>query len=537
MEFQGYGARARLTDGVLTIEASSAATKIALGSASRAIPVAEISAIQLKRPTLLGNGQISIQSEVGVTLIHFLKKALPDAEALHAALQAASSAPREAVPSGRLANEKRDAWGERLAARQAQDAVRMAELKKQQRENFEAWKVANSAIAAEAREAVAAAKSRNALAYAQMQSKVSEAQPAPEVQLVSDVADGEHPQPAAKPSAQLRDGFADLKSHWRQAKQDANDELRDGLSQVKTEWGNGISEANAQLGDALRAIPVVSALLDAAELETIADPDRSDLLENAAARPTNEVVDDLLNLAETAGRAGDILLEERYIVDASEYARRHGDRKDRKYANNEILRRDIQGELRVASDRIGVVEAESTLTQWTRKQSLLAVSGSSTKSVEVRSDRIIAGGITRVIDEHTSAQVYVDGQTQVIQRPTLTRMALLSPLPGSAIIAGMALQKKTTVDTRTAEFQIGSVGWQLRITIAPGAVNGARAIAESVNRLASSLEKEREQALVASSDPTANALTQLERLSYLVERAVLDTDEASRLRSAILAAL
>jgi len=36
--------------------------------------------------------------------------------------------------------------------------------------------------------------------------------------------------------------------------------------------------------------------------------------------------------------------------------------------------------------------------------------------------------------------VYLDGQTQVVQRPTLTRMALLSPLPGSAIIAGMALQ-------------------------------------------------------------------------------------------------
>lgn len=84
------------------------------------------------------------------------------------------------------------------------------------------------------------------------------------------------------------------------------------------------------------------------------------------------------------------------------------------------------------------------------------------------------------------------------------------------------------------------MGWQLRIRIAPGSVNSARAIAEQVNRVASSLEK---QPLAASpkaggsTESTSGAIEQLERIEYLVDRGAIDSDEAGRLRTLILDAL
>lgn len=462
VEFKGYGSKVRLDDGVLTVEASNGATKTALGATTRDVPVAEITALQLKKPTLLANGQISIQSGVGVTLIHFLKKSSADAEALFQKLQDAANAPSDAVPTGKLANEKLDAWAAKLADDNARTRERMDEVRRQRRRDFEQWKSTNQVIADEWRERAANARASRA-----------------------------------------------------------------GLSSPASD-------------ESASEIAAVATILNLAEGEVTALPSSSELVDVAGDRPASEVIDELLNLAGSAGGAGDVLLEEKYILDATNYARVHGDRKERKRTTKEIMRRDIHGEVRVGSRRIGIVDSEGFLAQWSRKGTLVGVGGSDAKSIEVRSDRIIAGDTSRLIDEFTSAQVYLDGQTQVVQRPTLTRMALLSPLPGSAIIAGMALQKKTTIDTREAEFQIGSVGWQLRIRIAPGSVNSARAIAEQVNRVASSLEK---QPLAASpkaggsTESTSGAIEQLERIEYLVDRGAIDSDEAGRLRTLILDAL
>lgn len=486
MELKGYGSRASLADGTLTVEASNGATKVALGAAVREIPTSHITALQLKRPTLLGNGQISVQSEVGLTLIHFLKKSSADAEAFFRALQAASTAPVDAVPSGKLANEKLDAWSEKLAADQERTRARLADIRAQRQADFSAWRSANAARVNELNATVAAAKAAHAATSAQ---------------------------------------------------------ARTDLSRVATQFREGVAAANMQFVVNARAVTTndiveVSSLLDAAEDSATPQPSESEILRLESDRPVTEVVDELLNLAEAAGRADDIVLEERYISDAVGHARKLGTRKDRKYAANEILRRDVQGELRVGSERLGVIRAESGLSQIARKGSLLGAAGSDAKSLEVRSDRIIAGDMVRLVDEYVSAQVYQDGHTQVIQRPTLTRMALLSPLPGSAIIAGMALQKKTTVDTRVAEFQVGSIGWQIRLTIAPSDVNGVRSIAEQLNRVAASLEKQQVATRsTADTSVAGDALTQLERLDYLLGRGVIDQDEAERLRSAILDAV
>ena len=51
VEFKGYGSKVRLDDGVLTVEASNGATKIALGAATRDIPA--VSYTHLTLPTIL----------------------------------------------------------------------------------------------------------------------------------------------------------------------------------------------------------------------------------------------------------------------------------------------------------------------------------------------------------------------------------------------------------------------------------------------------------------------------------------------------
>lgn len=153
----------------------------------------------------------------------------------------------------------------------------------------------------------------------------------------------------------------------------------------------------------------------------------------------------------------------------------------------------------------------------------------------MRSDRVIAGSVARPFDEFVSAQVYLDGQEQITQRPTLTRMLLLSPLPGSAVIPGLALQKKTVHDMREAEFQIGSVGWSFRASISPQAVNTARQLAEQINRIAKKLERQAPSAQVSDEPAGLDAiLAQLERLAYLKDRGAVSTDDAKRIRESIL---
>ena len=54
-----------------------------------------------------------------------------------------------------------------------------------------------------------------------------------------------------------------------------------------------------------------------------------------------------------------------------------------------------------------------------------------------------------LVDEFVEAQVYQDGEIQITQRPTLTRMAAGAILPGSALIPGLAFQKKKKNDLPT----------------------------------------------------------------------------------------
>ncbi len=464
----GHGAHATIVGDVLRIDANNRAGKVALGAEEREVPLSDVSAIAFKEASMLVNGAITVQSSVGVSKIHFLKKSSDSARELFDALQAQSNRVQGAVPTGGYANEKNAARREAVERRRREIDQRWIDAKAQQAHDFEEWRANH-----------AAGRARIAEQYA---------------------------------------------------------------------------EATRALGDphdsGQRALPV-SALLDAAEREAstqwdVTGGDGPDATLEIGGGPdeTNTVglsdgdsPADLLRLAEEAAAAGDIVGEELSIAQALVLAKALGGRKGRKSTEGDIRQREADGALRVGSELLGEVVAESGLEQYSRKKALTKIVPG-TRRITVRSDRVLAGGAVRLLDEYTSAQVYLDGQEQVLQRPTLTRMMLLSPLPGSALIPGFALQKKTTHDNREAAFQIGSVGWSFRVSLAPYAVGGAREVAEQVNRAASMIGKSGEAATHTppSSSPD-DVLTQLERLTYLVEKGAISAEEAERLRSHVLKSL
>ena len=197
--------------------------------------------------------------------------------------------------------------------------------------------------------------------------------------------------------------------------------------------------------------------------------------------------------------------------------------------------------VRIGSSYLGIVEAEDPFSQHGRKGKLTAVVTSGEKRLEVRSDRIVGPRSAHAIDATTTAQVYLDGQSLVTQRPTLTRMVLLSPLPGSAIIPGMALQKKEKVDLRQAEFQVGGLGWSIRMVVHPDRLSGPRQLAEQINRHAKDMETKQATVVAMPPAPMAvvesnadNVLSRLERLQLLVSTGALTQDEADVLKRDIL---
>lgn len=236
--------------------------------------------------------------------------------------------------------------------------------------------------------------------------------------------------------------------------------------------------------------------------------------------------------AATAALEGDVELEEEHIRIALDVAIRGNPFGGGKLAGRRLQVLVAQGRLRIGAQSLGVIKPEGFFAQYGRKQSLGAVEIGGGK-LEVFSDRVVATGEARRIDEYTQAQVYLDGTTTVSSRPTLTRMALLSPLPGTALIPGMALQKKQKHDNRQGQFAVGGRDWSFSVLISPADVGRARSLAEQINRnaeavhaLASRTSQAPELARVSD-----DLLTRLERIAALLASGAITDEEAATLKA------
>ncbi|WP_315093547.1 hypothetical protein [uncultured Cellulomonas sp.] len=179
-------------------------------------------------------------------------------------------------------------------------------------------------------------------------------------------------------------------------------------------------------------------------------------------------------------------------------------------------------EIRIGSDLVGVV------SRWPMPDKLY-----------VFTDRVRIGKKVHVLDQHVQAMVEIDGQVFERSRPTMTRMALLSPLPGSALLPGLAMQKTTTSDKRSASFILVHPEWTETVALDPAKADKARPVAHRINAIAAGLASagspEKADVAAPQSPSTMGTLhAELERVAQMKEAGLISDEEASALRSRLL---
>lgn len=167
--------------------------------------------------------------------------------------------------------------------------------------------------------------------------------------------------------------------------------------------------------------------------------------------------------AEAAAATGDVVTEELALGRAQRTAASAGMLSFRPstWCEEEIHARAAAGRLRHDVEVLGTVGANLLLM----------------------SDRILQGGTVRLMDERVSAAVEVGGQVLHSTRPTMTRMAVGSVLPGSALLVGLAVPKTKTSDMRTASFILVHPEWRIIEPIDPDGAHEVSGLAAQINAI------------------------------------------------------
>lgn len=157
------------------------------------------------------------------------------------------------------------------------------------------------------------------------------------------------------------------------------------------------------------------------------------------------------------------------------------------------------------------------------------------KKINVYAKMIECAGSYYEIDKFVTADVISDGQIQVSRRPTLTRMGALAFLPGTALIPGMALAKKTTHDNREVVVSIAHPNWSLNVKIRPAELGPAKTLAMRINTIADSLKEVSSDFKIDKNDKnTTSTVEQLKEVKQLLESGFISENEASELKNKIL---
>ena len=120
------------------------------------------------------------------------------------------------------------------------------------------------------------------------------------------------------------------------------------------------------------------------------------------------------------------------------------------------------------------------------------------------------------------------------------RMALLSALPGTALIPGLALAKKQTHDSRTTEVVITGSNWHSTVRINPNDLSMATAVVNRINSAANaqvSPPASSHQSKVAentSENQEKSLAAQLSSLNELFKSGALSESEFQAAKNKIL---
>lgn len=232
-----------------------------------------------------------------------------------------------------------------------------------------------------------------------------------------------------------------------------------------------------------------------------------------------------LEEAVAAAERGDILAEERAIWEGRRLANKAGlaalrgplwfESRVMDLARRNLVRRGV--------DLIGTVAAD----------------------LIVMSDRCVQKDRTYILDADVRASVEVDGQILKSSRPTLTRMAFGSVLPGSALLVGLALPKTTTEDKRRARFVLAHPQWRVEERLDPDHAHLVVGIAAQVNAVAEGLKRQQTVSFVAAArevPPAAPASAsahglaeEMTKLASLRDAGILTEEEFTAAKARLLA--
>jgi hypothetical protein len=215
--------------------------------------------------------------------------------------------------------------------------------------------------------------------------------------------------------------------------------------------------------------------------------------------------------AEAAATTGDVVTEELSIARAQRTAASAGMFASRpfRWCEEEIHAWVAAGRLRKGAELIGKVGADLVLM----------------------SDRVLQGGTVRRVDERVSASVEVGGQVLQSSRPTLTRMAMGSVLPGSALLVGLAVPKTATKDMRTASFILVHPEWRIVEPIDPDGAQEVSGLAAQINAIAAQRRSLSEEPASALPPSLADELT---KLAGLRDAGVLTDGEFAAAKARLL---
>ena len=98
-----------------------------------------------------------------------------------------------------------------------------------------------------------------------------------------------------------------------------------------------------------------------------------------------------------------------------------------------------------------------------------------------------------------------------------SKLNVFKPLPGSALIAGSILSKKTTHDNREVHVSIAHPEWSLSIRIKPSNLGYAKSLAQRLNAIAQSHTQRLIEQNVDKDAECPDRISRLNELKHLLD--------------------
>jgi Short C-terminal domain len=160
------------------------------------------------------------------------------------------------------------------------------------------------------------------------------------------------------------------------------------------------------------------------------------------------------------------------------------------------------------------------------------------EEITIYENRIYSNTRVMDLDENTVAEVILEGQKVVSARPTLTRMAALAFLPGTALIPGLAFQKKTTKDERQLIIVIANANANISFELEVNQLAQAKAIATQINSIAEQKHRALQQQTTPAIQPVPiindSLVSQLKALKELLDSGAITQEEFVTLKNKMI---